>query len=384
MAKPITSRSALILVVIAQFLGTSLWFAGNAAGPELESLTGTKDLVPWITSMVQLGFVVCTFLYALLSIPDRYSSSYVFFFSSILASISNGVVLFIPLHVEFILISRLCTGFFLAGIYPVGMKIASDYAKEGLGTALGFLVGALVLGTSFPFILKGFEIQVSWKILLLVPSALALGSGMLVGFGVPNGPYRKVNPKLDLSLISSFTKNNSLKSAAGGYFGHMWELYTFWTFLPALILYLSKGEMANPTVYFWTFIIIATGGFSCALGGLLSQKTGSAKVALISLVVSGSCGVILLIAPNIPFMMSIPLLLVWGIFVSHDSPQFSTLVAKSVLAEHRGTALTLVNCMGFGITIVSIQLVQILSVVVEPKIYIGLLCIGPALGVFFV
>jgi MFS family permease len=381
MPKIIAPQRALILIVLAQFLGTSLWFAGNAAGPELENLTGTKDLVPVISTMVQLGFVAGTFLYAFFSIPDRYSPSAVFLFSSILAAASNLVLLVIPLQVEFILISRLLTGFFLAGIYPVGMKIASDYTKEGLGTALGFLVGALVLGTSFPFLLKAFEIMISWKILLLATSGLALGGGILVGFRIPNGPYRKINPRLDLSLIASFVKNTSLKSAAGGYFGHMWELYTFWTFLPTLILYFFEGKIENSKVYFWTFVIIAIGGFSCALGGLIAEKKGSEKVALISLVGSGTCCLILLIAPSIPSLLIFPFLLIWGIFVTSDSPQFSTLVAQSVPAEHRGTALTLVNCFGFGLTILSIQLVSLLSFFMEPKTYLGLLCLGPALGV---
>ncbi len=382
MAQSISSRSALILIVLAQFLGTSLWFAGNAVGPELENLTGAKDLVALISSMVQLGFVAGTFLYALFSIPDRYSPSAVFFFSSILAGASNLVLLVIPLQSESILITRLLTGFFLAGIYPVGMKIASDYTKEGLGTALGFLVGALVLGTSFPFLLKAFEIMVSWKILLLATSGLALGGGILVGFGIPNGPYRKINPRLDLSLISTFAKNTSLKSAAGGYFGHMWELYTFWTFLPALILYFFQGKIENPQVSFWTFVIIAAGSFSCALGGLIAEKKGSEKVALVSLIGSGSCGLILLISPGIPSSLIFPFLLIWGIFVTSDSPQFSTLVARSVPAEHRGTALTLVNCIGFGLTIGSIHLARNLSFYLEPKTYLGLLCIGPAFGLF--
>ena len=232
MPRNISSRSALILIVIAQFLGTSLWFAGNAAGPELEHLLGRSNLVPTITSMVQLGFVTGTFLYALFSIPDRYSPSDVFFFSSILAATSNLVLLIFSLDVKLVLVSRFLTGFFLAGIYPVGMKIASDYREKGLGSALGFLVGALVLGTSFPYFLKAFEIAVSWKLLVLITSGLATVGGALVGFGIPNGPYHKINPRLDLTLLPALAKNKALTGAASGYFGHMWELYTFWTFLP--------------------------------------------------------------------------------------------------------------------------------------------------------
>lgn len=382
MAKSISSRSALILIVIAQFLGTSLWFAGNAAAPELELILGEKDLVPLITSMVQLGFVSGTFLYAFFSIPDRFSPSNVFFFSAILAAVSNLVLLILPLQLGLVIGSRFLTGFFLAGIYPVGMKIASDYFEKGLGSALGFLVGALVLGTAFPFFLKAFEVSVSWKMLLLATSGLAIGSGALVGFGIPNGPYRKINPKLDLSLLPSFAKNARLKGAAGGYFGHMWELYTFWAFLPALILFLTQGKTEGSDQALWTFIIIAAGGISCAVGGIISVLKGSEKVALISLLGSGICGLILLAVPKIPELMILPFLLIWGILVTADSPQFSTLVAQSVRPEHRGTALTLVNCLGFGLTIVSIQVARMLSDFMEAKVYLGLLAIGPILGLW--
>ena len=380
MPSPISTRSALILIVIAQFLGTSLWFAGNAAAPELEVLLGQQDLVPLITTMVQLGFVVGTFGYAFFSIPDRYSPSDVFFFSAVLAAASNLILLLLPLEVSLVLGSRFLTGFFLAGIYPVGMKIAADYVEKGLGSALGFLVGALVLGTAFPFLLKAFELSVSWKLLLLLTSGLAIGSGALVGFGIPDGPFRKINPKLDLSLLPSFAKNKALKGAAGGYFGHMWELYTFWAFLPALIFFLSEGKIEGATQAAWTFGIIAAGGFSCAVGGLISLKKGSEKVALISLLGSGICGLVLLIYPQLPIEIIFPFLLIWGLFVTADSPQFSTLVAQSVNPEHRGTALTLVNCLGFGLTIASIQVARFLSEFLEAKIYLGLLAVGPLLG----
>jgi MFS family permease len=380
MAKTISSRSALILIVIAQFLGTSLWFAGNAAAPELEILLGRKDLVPLITSMVQLGFVAGTFLYAFFTIPDRYSPSDVFFFSAILAAGSNLVLLILPLQLAWVIGSRFLTGFFLAGIYPVGMKIAADYFEKGLGSALGFLVGALVLGTSFPFFLKAFEVSISWKVLLIATSALAIGSGALVGFGIPNGPHRKINPKLDLTLLPTFAKNARLKGAAGGYFGHMWELYTFWAFLPALILFLTQGKTEGSSQALWTFVIISVGGISCAVGGIVSVKKGSEKVALISLLGSGLCGLVLLISPEIPTLLILPFLIIWGILVTADSPQFSTLVAQSVRPEHRGTALTLVNCLGFGLTIVSIQTARFLSDFLQAKVYMGLLAIGPILG----
>ncbi|HSF54934.1 MAG TPA: MFS transporter, partial [Algoriphagus sp.] len=361
MPKKISSRSALILIVIAQFLGTSLWFAGNVAAPEFESLLATPGMTSWVTTAVQLGFIIGTLVYAFWSIADRFSPSKVFFYSAVLASLSNFLLTFLPLELNTVLGFRFLVGFFLAGIYPVGMKIAADYFEKGLGTALGFLVGALVLGTAFPFLLKAIGIGVSWKTILWTTSGLALAGGILVGFFVPNGPHRKPNPIFDLNLFPILFKNKELRGAASGYFGHMWELYTFWAFLPFLIQDLKNETEIGIENSLWTFLIIASGAVSCTVGGLISVKTGSEKVALYSLAGSGICGVILILNPEIPSELLFPFLLLWGILVVSDSPQFSTLVAKSVKPEHRGSALTIVNCIGFGLTILSIQFNQFLT-----------------------
>jgi MFS family permease len=379
----VKNRGTLTLaaLVLAQFMGTSLWFAGNAAAPELEQLLGLSGLVPWITSAVQLGFIVGTFFYAVFQLADRYSPSTVFLWSSLAAGAVNVALLFVPLQLDWILGSRFLTGFFLGGIYPVGMKIAADYTKGGLGVALGFLVGALVVGTAFPFLIQGLELNLSYQVLILVPAGLACLGGLLVGIGIPDGPYRKPNPALKFSLIPQLARNKALQGAAGGYFGHMWELYTFWAFLPMLLGYLTHYSLPPATQSMWTFVLIGIGGISCSVGGLISQKLGSGTVAMASLIGSGVCGLILWVFPEFAFWAPLPFLFVWGLLLSPDSPQFSTLVAQSVAPEHRGTALTLVNGLGFGLTIVSIQFTQHLAGFLSPNQFIGLLCLGPVVGV---
>jgi MFS family permease len=379
---PSRNLGILTVLVLAQFMGTSLWFAGNAAAPELEALLGQSGLVPMITSAVQLGFIVGTFFYAVFQLSDRYSPSQVFLWSSLAAGAVNVALLFVPLQLDLILGSRFLTGFFLGGIYPVGMKIAADYTKGGLGVALGFLVGALVLGTAFPFLIQGLELDVSYRALILVPASLACLGGLLVVIGIPDGPYRKPNPVLNFSLIPQLARNKALQGAAGGYFGHMWELYTFWAFLPLLLSFLTQNTLSPATQSMWTFVLIGIGGISCAVGGLISQKLGSGTVAMASLIGSGACGLILWVFPEFAFWAPISFLFVWGLLLSPDSPQFSTLVAQSVAPEHRGTALTLVNGLGFGLTIVSIQFTQHLAGFLSPNQFIGLLCIGPVVGVF--
>uniref|UniRef100_UPI004048A6A7 MFS transporter n=1 Tax=Algoriphagus sp. TaxID=1872435 RepID=UPI004048A6A7 len=378
---PSRNLGILTVLVLAQFMGTSLWFAGNAAAPELEVLLGQSGLVPMITSAVQLGFIVGTFFYAVFQVPDRYSPSRVFLWSSLAAGAVNIALLLVPLQLDWILGSRFLTGFFLGGIYPVGMKIAADYTKGGLGVALGFLVGALVVGTAFPFLIQGLELDVSYRVLILVPAGLACLGGLVVGIGIPDGPYRKPNPALNFSLIPQLARNKALQGAAGGYFGHMWELYTFWAFLPLLLGFLTQNTLSPAIQSLWTFVLIGIGGISCSVGGLISQKLGSGTVAMASLIGSGTCGLILWVFPEFAFWAPISFLFVWGLLLSPDSPQFSTLVAQSVAPEHRGTALTLVNGLGFGLTIVSIQFTQFLAEFLSPNQFIGLLCIGPVVGV---
>ncbi|WP_111670061.1 MFS transporter [Algoriphagus litoralis] len=381
MPQKLSSRSALILIVIAQFLGTSLWFAGNVAAPELELALGSTGLTSWITSVVQLGFIIGTFTYALGSFADRFSPSRVFLLSALFAAIFNLLIPLTPLSLVSVLGLRFLVGFFLAGIYPVGMKIAADYFEKGLGSALGFLVGALVMGTAFPYLLKAIGAEISWESILWITSGLSILGGVMVGLFVPDGPFRKPNPVFDRNLIPSLVKIKALRSAAAGYFGHMWELYTFWAFLPLLLLDLRGETEITSDTSLMTFGIIAIGALSCVMGGLISGKLGSEKVALFSLAGSGICGLILILFPTFPKELILPFLLLWGILVIADSPQFSTLVAQSVPAAYRGTALTLVNSIGFGLTILSIQFSQFLSNLFSPREFLGWLLIGPVLGI---
>lgn len=378
----ISPRSALILIVIAQFLGTSLWFASNAVAPEISILLNNPGILASITSSVQFGFIVGTLVFAFLSIPDRFSPRDVFFFSAVLAAIFNLMIPVLPMKLGIVLACRFMVGFFLAGIYPVGMKIASDYYQKGLGTALGFLVGATVLGTAFPHLIKGLDLNLSWKIIFWSTSLLAIIGGTIIGFFVPDGPHHKPNPKFDLGLLPKLYKITKLKSIAAGYFGHMWELYTFWAFVPMLIAYLAKGQNTDSVNSLLSFSIIAIGSVSCGLGGLIAAKRGSKSVAQSALIGSGICCILipLVVWLELPSWVWIPFLGIWGFLVTADSPQFSTMVAQSVPAEYKGTAMTIVNCLGFTLTIFSIQLGQLLLKWIQVDQMLALLSIGSFLG----
>lgn len=376
-----SQKYTLPIIVLAQFCCTSLWFASNAVILELGSAFGLEDsALANLTSAVQLGFILGTLVFAIFMITDRFSPSKVFFACASIGALFNLALLWNGNELTTLLGSRFATGFFLAGIYPVGMKIAADYFDTGLGKSLGYLVGALVVGTSFPHALKGLGVDIPWTFVVATTSGLAVLGGLLILF-VPNGPYRKPSQKLNFSSFFSVFKLPKFRAAAFGYFGHMWELYTFWAFVPLLLALYSKTNGNTFSISFWSFIVIAVGGLACVLGGYLSQRFGIKKVALVALALSGLCcllsPVMLTMANSIGFLL---FLCFWGMVVIADSPLFSTLVASNADPRLKGTALTIVNCIGFAITIVSIQFMGVVQQLLPEMYSYMVLAIGPVLG----
>jgi MFS family permease len=373
----------LSIIVIAQFFCTSLWFAGNAIMPDLiVQLHLTQGFLANLISAVQFGFISGTLVFALLTIADRFSPSKVFFVSAIIAALFNLAVAANGINSTGLLFLRFLTGFFLAGIYPVGMKIASDYYQKGLGKSLGFLVGALVLGTAFPHLLKSLTAEFSWKYVVFTTSLLSFSGGLMMLIFVKDGPYRKAAQTLKINGILQIFKNHNFRSAAFGYFGHMWELYAFWAFVPLMLkAYKAHYQNINLNVPLYSFLIIASGGIACAISGILSQKFRPKNIALISLSLSGLC---CLLSPLFLFAGSATILIAflffWGLFVVADSPLLSTMVAQNTPEASRGTALTLVNCIGFAITIISIQFINGLSTLINAQYIYLFLAIGPILG----
>jgi len=378
------SNYILPIIVFSQFCCTSLWFATNGI---IEDLVSNFNLNPsalgHLSSAVQFGFIIGTFLFALLTITDRFSPSRVFFVSAMVAAVFNFLIVLESNHIYSLLVLRFGTGFFLAGIYPVGMKIAADYYDKGLGKSLGFLVGALVLGTAFPHILNTFGNTFSWKLIIYTTTILAIVGGLLMLLLVPNGPYRKPVKNFDISVIYKVFKIPKFRKAAFGYFGHMWELYTFWAFVPLLLnTYLEIHPASSFNKPLFSFIIIASGSIACVLSGYISKHYGAKLVAIIALITSGIC---CLISPLF-FMINSELIFIiflsfWGMVVVADSPLFSTLIAKNVNIAHKGTALTIVNSIGFAITIISIQLANRLIDVIQIKYLFLIIAIGPVLGI---
>jgi MFS family permease len=376
------TKAVLPTIVVTQFLCTSLWFAGNAVMPDLIQEMGVApQFLAQATSAVQLGFVAGTLVFALLALSDRFAATKVYFVSAIVAAAFNLGLLFTLINPDTIFALRFGTGFFLAGIYPVGMKIAAEHFKEKLGAVLGWLVGALVLGTAFPHLIKSFTHALPWQWVFASTSALAILGGLFMFLLVkPNQPAAMPSSLKFTAFLEGF-RLPAFRSAAFGYFGHMWELYSFWAFLPWILQAWNQFSGQQLNIPLVAFLVIGLGFPACVISGQLSLKYGATLVATIALACSGICCLIspLFLQQTSPIEF-LGFLFFWSMMVIADSPLFSSLVAKHAPSQSRGSALTIVNCIGFTITIISIFTIQQLSVLVAPRFLYLVLAIGPVLG----
>lgn len=370
------------VIVIAQFCGTSLWFAGNAVLPQLQAAYGWPvSALGYLTSSTQLGFIAGTLIFAALGLADRFQPSKLFFISSLAAGAFNLLALIDISSYPLVLVSRGLTGIFLAGIYPLGMKIAADWQAEGLGHWLGALVGALVLGTAFPYSLKLVPQLVQPSILLVVISTLCVGGAVMLLVYVPDGPYRKRASAFSLTAMGKIFRNDHLRASAIGYFGHMWEVYAYWAFVPFIVMHYQEATQRHFQPSLLCFLIIASGAAGCVIGGIWSFRIGSFRVATYALLASGLCCLLSPFIWDLPLWLFVLFTVFWGVTVAADSPQFSALVARNAPDQLRGSAITLVTSIGFCITIASIQLLSYAQQFIPAQYLFLVLVPGPLIGV---
>jgi len=374
---------ALLLVSLAVFLASSIWFSGTAAGAVLKKAWSLSEVQnAWLTIAVQLGFIAGTFLYAVFNLPDIFSSRWVFFVSAFFGALFNGAFALLSQDLGSALLFRFLTGVMLAGIYPVGMKIVASWFRSGLGWRLGVMVGALTLGTAVPYLFFALGAELPWRLLMAAASGMALLGGVVVLTAVPAGPYLRGKARFDMRMAFRIFRFRPFRLQALGYFGHMWELYAFWS-LGGFYLGASFQQTASPLserLSLICFLVIGIGALGCIGGGWVSRFWGERRVALLSLWVSGVLCLLSGFFFSLPGSVVMILALVWGFFVVADSPQFSALAAVTCPPEYTGTALTIQNGIGFGITVVAIQFIAWAAQVTGWQWVFVLLAVGPIAG----
>ena len=385
-------RRILPVIVLSQFAGTSLWFAVNAVMPDLQQAWNLPaEAVGALTSAVQLGFVAGTLAFALLMVADRFSPSRVFLACAVLGALANAAVVLLNGQFTLLLVLRFAVGFLLAGVYPVGMKIAASWYRERLDAVMGVLIGALVLGTALPHGLRALGVDATgagialfglapWQVVVLSVSLLATLGGVATALWVPDSPTLSRGARITPRALSVIWTDRKVRASVFGYFGHMWELYAFFVLLPLVL----ASRLPATQVSAAAFVVIAGGFVGCAGGGLLARHWGRARVAGGQQGVSGLCCLlapVMLVAPLPVFVLW---LLVWGVTVSGDSPQFSTLTAHNAPREIAGSVLTFSNCIGFIISVVSIELFVRLAHAWPLGAVLPWLGLGPLVGVWLV
>jgi MFS family permease len=375
----------LALVALAELLGMSVWFAANAVAPQLADRWAiSASQAGWLSTVVQIGFVIGTALAALLNLADLVPAKWYFSMSAVAAAGANAALLVAPGY-RTALLCRALTGMCLAGVYPPAMKMAATWFRHRRGLAIGVVVGALTIGKAVPYLVDAVP-GMGIAGVVTGASLAALVAGTLVAAWYNDGPEPFLRRPFDLALVGTVLRDPRYRQVLGGYAGHMLELYACWVWIPSFLAasalaYGAGAASSRGWVAAVSFVVIAAGALGCVLGGELADRVGYVRLVVVAMAVSGTCALLTpLVFGRSPTLL-VGLLLVWSVAVIADSAQFSTLVTRVVPPHAIGTALTLQTSIGFLLTTITIQLVPLVAGVAGWRYAFPVLAVGPALGI---
>ena len=380
-----TRWRVLALLGLAELLGMSLWFSASAVTPQLRQIWGlTTAEGAWLTTIVQLGFVCGTALAAVLNLADIIPARWLFSASALFGAAANAAILAAPGY-RTALVMRFLTGFFLAGVYPPAMKMTATWFRSQRGLAIGVIVGALTVGKAIPYLVRAIP-HVGVRPVVLTASAGAVTAALLIGVWYREGPFPFTSRPFSWTHVGDVVRVREWRLATASYLGHMFELYAFWTWIPAFlaasVAAASGGRFRAPRfISLLAFTTIAIGGLGSVWGGLFADKRGRERLVSISLFMSGSCCLLSAVLFAGPIWILGALAMTWGFFVIADSAQFSTLVTESVPAHTVGTALTVQTSLGFLLTMLPMQLVPLIAQWTGWRWSFTILALGPVAGI---
>jgi len=331
---PLVQRGLIALVLV---LAMTVWFSASAVVPALASQWHlSAGAAAWMTAPVQAGFVLGAVDSAALGLADRIPPHLLVAGCAagaaactlVMALFADGPLTAVPL--------RFATGTFLAGVYPVCMKLMASWSPPaGRALAMGALIGCLALGSALPHLIDGLG-RLNWRAVLATAAATAFCAAIIAGGLVRPGqqiPAGGVTSRSRYALAMFAARGPRLVNLA--YFGHMWELYALWTWLPTFLAVSRTTTTGLPTPGasgIDAFLTIGVAGLAgCVLGGWAADRLGRAVTAAAALTVSG----------------------------------------------YLGTALTTQTAIGFGLTIVTIQAVPLTAAVTGWRYALLALAAGP-------
>ncbi len=377
------ARWQLAILSVAIVLSMAPWFAATVvADPIAGALALSAGQTSWLTLAVQLGFVLGSLTSAALLLSDLLSARYLAAGAALVAAAATAVLALGSLAGWQAIALRLLTGASLACVYPPGMKIAAGWTQRHRGTAIGILVGAVTVGSAFPYLLRATWDPGQWRpVVLLAGASAALGSA-LFAFAVREGPFQAGSAPFDPRAIRRVLGERDVRLATGGYLGHMWELYAMWSTI-GLFLADTGRRHGNPSTpaSLLAFAVIAAGAIGCVVAGIRADRVGRARVAMIAMAVSGTCALAIGPVSAWSYGLTIALALVWGVSVVADSAQFSACVADVAPREYVGTALTIQTASGFLLTMLTIHLVPAWAARWGWELAYMPLALGPVFGI---